>query len=73
MCIMTESTDSDGIAKDAKMFLKYLSEFRWRNFHRNDDKLNALMCSIVCVAILFHVLCQYTTFTIALIIYAAML
>jgi hypothetical protein len=46
MCIMTESTDSDGIAKDAKMFLTYLSEFRWRNFHRNDDKLNALMRSI---------------------------
>ena len=30
----------------------YLSEFRWRNFHRNDDKFNALMC---CIAALYVV------------------
>ena len=28
------------------LFQTYLSEFRWRNFHRNDDKFNALMCCI---------------------------
>ena len=28
------------------LFQTYLSEFRWRNFHRNDDKFNALMCRI---------------------------
>jgi len=27
-------------------FFVYFSEFRWRNFHRNDDKFNALMCCI---------------------------
>jgi hypothetical protein len=28
------------------LFKTYLSEFGWRNFHRNDDKFNALMCCI---------------------------
>jgi hypothetical protein len=71
------------------LFQTYLSEFRWMNFHRNDDKFNALMCCITdlyitwynyiifcptdCVAILFHVFCQYTTFKMALIIYAAII
>jgi len=32
------------------LFQTYLSEFGWRNFHRNDDKFNALMC---CIADLF--------------------
>jgi len=61
------------------LFQTYLSEFRWRNFHRNNDKFNALMCNYVIfcptdyVTILFHVFCQCTTFKIALIIYAATL
>ena len=28
------------------LFQTYLSEFRWRNFHRNVDKFNALLCCI---------------------------
>jgi transposase-like protein len=28
------------------LFQTYISEFRWRNFHRNDDKFNAVMCGI---------------------------
>jgi hypothetical protein len=40
----------DVLAKQAihtrALFQTYLSEFRWRNFHRNDDKFNALMCCI---------------------------
>jgi hypothetical protein len=34
------------------LFQTYLSEFRWGNFHRNDDKFNARMC---CIADLFVV------------------
>ena len=34
------------------LFQTYLSEFRWRNFHRNDDKFNAFMC---CIADLYVV------------------
>jgi transposase-like protein len=34
------------------LFQTYLSEFRWRNFHRNDDKFNTLMC---CIADLYVV------------------
>jgi hypothetical protein len=29
------------------LFQTYLSEFWWWNFHRNDDKFNALLCCIL--------------------------
>ena len=28
------------------LFQTYLSEFRWRNCHRNDDKFIAFLCSM---------------------------
>jgi hypothetical protein len=87
MCVKRKLRRQFGTSRG--LFQTYLSEFRWRNFHRNDHKFNALnvlhrwliwcitwynyiiFCPTDCVTILFHVFCQYTTFKIALIIYAA--
>ena len=74
MCVKRKLRRQFGTSRG--LFQTYLSEFRWRNFHRwliwcITWYNYIIFCPTDCVTILFHVFCQYTTFKIALIIYAA--